>query len=225
MSKRTDTLNGITYDRLRADILAGRLLPNERLKFAALSERYGASVSVMREALAKLSAEKLVVEAPRQGFRVMPLSPDDLKDLTAVRCDIECLAFRYSVERGDLAWESRVVAAHHTLENIPMTVDGDPERFSEEWATAHSHFHLTLFDACGSPRLRELAISLRDSAELYRRWSRPLGRDHGRDIASEHRKLMEAVLARDADAVASRLEAHITRTTYVLLDAVTDTGS
>ncbi|WP_329091560.1 MULTISPECIES: GntR family transcriptional regulator [unclassified Streptosporangium] len=219
MKQGANTLNGVAYDRMRADILAGRLRPGDRLKFAALSERYGTSISVLREVLAKLSAEKLVVEAPRQGFRVIPLSPEDLEDLTAVRCDIECMAFRYSIERGDLAWESRVIAAHHTLENTPMTVDGDPELFSEEWAKAHSHFHVTLFDACGSRRLRDLAMSLRDGAELYRRWSRPIGKDRERDIAGEHRRLTEAALARDADTGAERLRAHITRTTHVLLNA------
>ncbi|GII90614.1 hypothetical protein Ssi02_08450 [Sinosporangium siamense] len=134
------------------------------------------------------------------------------------------MAFRYSIERGDLAWESRVIAAHHTLENTPMTVDSDPELFSEEWAKAHSHFHVTPFDGCGSPRLCDLALSLRDSAELYRRWSRPIGQDRERDIAGEHRRLMEAALARDADTGAARLRAHITRTTRVLLEAVNSTG-
>ncbi|MDP9868322.1 MULTISPECIES: GntR family transcriptional regulator [Streptosporangium] len=225
MSQGISTLNRAAYERLRADILSGRLRPGDRLKFAALSERYGTSASVLREALAKLSAEKLVVETPRRGFRVVPLSTEDLEDLTAVRCDIECMAFRHSIERGDLAWESRLIAAHHTLENTPMTVDGDPELFREEWAKAHSHFHVTLFDACGSRRLHELAVSLRDSAELYRHWSRPIGKDQDRDIAGEHRRLLEAALARDADTGAARLRAHITRTTHVLLDAVSGVGS
>lgn len=218
MGRESKTINGAAYDRLRAEILSGRLRPGERLKFAALSQRLDVSVSVLREALAKLTAEKLVVSAPQQGFRVTPLSTDDLEDLTAVRCDIEGLAFRYSIERGDLAWESRVIAAHHTLANTPMTVEGDPKLFSEAWATAHSHFHATLFDACGSGRLYDLAASLRDSAELYRRWSRPIG-DQGRDIAGEHKKIMEAALARDADEGVALLRAHISRTTRKLLDA------
>ncbi|MEO3827049.1 GntR family transcriptional regulator [Actinomadura sp. B10D3] len=218
MGRESRTINGAAYDRLRAEILSGRLRPGERLKFAALSQRLDVSVSVLREALAKLTAEKLVVSAPQQGFRVTPLSSDDLEDLTAVRCDIEGLAFRYSIERGDLAWESRVIAAHHTLANTPMTVEGDPKLFSEAWATAHSHFHATLFDACGSNRLYDLAESLRDSAELYRRWSRPIG-DQGRDIAGEHKMIMEAALARDADKGVALLREHISRTTRKLLDA------
>ncbi|MGV9774669.1 hypothetical protein [Streptosporangium sp. NPDC003464] len=65
--------------------------------------------------------------------------------------------------------------------------------------------------------------SLRDSAEPYRRWSRPIGKDQDRDIAGEHRRLLEAALARDTGA--ARLRAHITRTTHVLLDAVSGVGS
>lgn len=223
MGQQAKTINGTAYRQLRADILSGRLRPGERLKFATLTRGYGVSVSVLREALAKLSAERLVVAAPQQGFRVTPLSAEDLQDLTAVRCDIEGLAFRYSMERGDLAWESKVMATHHMLERTQMTVDGDPQLFGEPWAVAHSDFHLALFAGCGSPRLMELAISLRDSAELYRRWSRSIG-DPDRDIAGEHRDLRDAALDRDVEAGVNLLQLHIDRTTRKLLDAVSSSS-
>jgi DNA-binding GntR family transcriptional regulator len=220
MARPPATITSTTYERLRGDILTGRLQPGERLKFGPLTERYGTSVSVLREALAKLSTERLVVGAHQQGFRVVSLSKEDLVDLTAVRVDIECLAFKYSIERGDLAWEGRILADHHHLQNTEMTVDGDPDRFSEAWAVVHGRFHLTLMDACGSPRLLDLATSLRDSAELYRRWSRPLGHDEGRDIEGEHQQLMTAALARDGESGVAGLRTHINRTTDALFSVL-----
>lgn len=62
-----------------------------------------------------------------------------------------------------------------------------------------------------------IAESLRDAAELYRQWSVPLGHAH-RDIAGEHRAILEAVLARDVDAASAALATHIEATTKVLLD-------
>ena len=203
------------FDQLRADVLAGRLAPGSKLKLAVLGERYSASLSVVREALSRLAEQGLVIPHPQRGFSVMPLSPEDLTDLTDTRIDLETLAARRSVERGDLAWETRLVGAHHTLAGTPAaTPDGE---VNEDWITAHRTFHHALVAGCGSPRLQALATGLRDAAELYRIWSTSLTHDTARDIAGEHRELLDLAIARDADGLAAALAAHIQRTTDMLL--------
>lgn len=202
------------HARLRADILAGVYTPGERLKFADLCERYAASVSVIRESLTRLTEQSLVSSEPRVGFRVAPLSLDDLRDLTATRSDVEGIALEYSVERGDVEWEARLVAAHHLLERTPLLADDDPPRVSDQWESAHVAFHAALLDGCRSPRLLCMTESLRDAAELYRRWSQPHDRD--RDVAGEHRGILEAALARDAGLAVERLRAHFNRTAEIL---------
>jgi DNA-binding GntR family transcriptional regulator len=124
-----------------------------------------------------------------------------------------------SIENGDIAWESDVVAAHHALERTPMEAEGDPMRMSEESTRAHSAFHTALLSACPNQRLRTMALSLRDSAELYRRWSRPIGHDEHRDVRGEHRALAEAALRGDAAAAVGLLEEHLRRTTRALFVA------
>jgi len=205
------------YGELRADILAGRRHPGERLPFADLSARYGASMGVVREALTRLAAEGLVESEPQYGFRVMPISADDLRHLTEARRAIEPLVFRAAIEHGGLAWEAQVVAAHHRLERTPVLAADDPERVGEEWAEAHAEYHRALLAGCPNPRLRSVAASLRDAAELYRRWSATLDQ-HQRDIPAEHRAMLDAVLAQDADAAAEALSAHIQHTTDLLLE-------
>lgn len=205
------------YTELRADILAGRQRPGSRLPFAELSERYGVSMGVAREALTRLTAEGLVESQPQQGFLVKSLSIVDLRHLTDARCAIETLVLREAVEHGGLGWESEALAAHHRLARTPMMATGDPDRLCEEWAAAHSTYHLVLLSGCPNPRLLAVAASLRDSAELYRRWSVPFGR-HDRDIDAEHRALLDAVLARDGAEATRVLTAHIQHTTDVLLD-------
>jgi DNA-binding GntR family transcriptional regulator len=73
-------------------------------------------------------------------------------------------------------------------------------------------------DGCTNRRLKEIASSLRDTAELYRRWSLPLGSGIERDVAAEHEALLSAVLARDADRAAEGLTNHISLTSSILLD-------
>ena len=74
------TLSEQLYASIRADILAGRARPGERLRLAALAERHGVSLSVVREALTRLSGpgERLVSATPQLGFSVTPLSVDEL---------------------------------------------------------------------------------------------------------------------------------------------------
>lgn len=178
-------------------------------------------MGVLREALTRLTGEGLVESEPQYGFRVRALSTDDLRHLTEARRAIETLVLRQAIEHGGIGWESEVLAAHHRLERTPQMAVDDPSRLSDDWATAHAAFHRVLLSGCPNPRLLAIAESLRESAELYRRWSVPLDHSH-RDIPAEHRGVLDAILSHDADVAAARLEAHIQRTTDILLEQPDD---
>jgi DNA-binding GntR family transcriptional regulator len=210
------------FTRLQADILSGRLKPGQRLRYSELCERYGTSMGVLREGMLRLAEQGLVQNEPQQGFRVTPLAADDLLDLTVARKAIESLALRHAIAEGDVTWESELIAAHHRLSRIDQFASEDPDRFSEDWAFAHNDFHNHLFLG-GNNRLSAIARSLRDSAELYWRWSLPLGHEPGRDIPGEHRALLEATIDRDADRAVAELTAHIDRTTNLLLKSLSET--
>jgi DNA-binding GntR family transcriptional regulator len=203
------------FDELRADLLNGRFEPGQRLKLVSLGERFDVSLSVVREALTRLAEQGLVVANPQRGFSVRSLSVEDLADLTQVRVQIETLALRQSFERGDLAWETRVLGTHHTLERTP--VNADDGRFNEAWAPAHRTFHQALLSGSGSPRLEDIATGLRDSFELYRRWYWALTDDHTRDIPAEHRLLKDLALERDTSRAVEVLTAHIERAPCALI--------
>ena len=216
------TRNEEVSGRLRADILTGRLFPGSRLRSAELVERYDCSTGVVREALTRLAEQGLVEAEPQHGFRVITLSVDDLRDLTVARCELEGLVLRMSIEHGDLAWESRVVAAHHALGRTRMEHDDDPTLLRDEWTRANAHFHEVLLSACPNQRLFAMASSLRESADLYRRWSLPLATyDHER-VHEEHRALTDAAVRHDADAAVQILHEHISRVRAALSADATD---
>ena len=209
------------YGCLRADILAGRFSPGQRLRPTDLAAVQGVSLNVVREALNRLAGERLVQASPQQGFAVVQVSAPDLDDLTDVRVLVETAALRRSIERGDLAWESDLVAAHHRLAHTPMTTPGRPGELSDEWMHAHNAFHAATMCACGSPRLVEMAATLGESAAMYRYYSQRY--DHGRrDVAGEHRAIFEAAIARDIE-LACRLHAeHIQRTAEIVTHALAE---
>jgi DNA-binding GntR family transcriptional regulator len=215
---RVDTLSA----QIRKDILAGRQAPGSKLGLANLVEQYSASMGVIREALSRLVAQGLVEVQPQQGFRVVPVSMADLHDLTEARCHIEALVFRESLEHGSVEWEANVIASHHRLSRLPSVDPEHGDRLTEDWVHAHRSFHSALLEACPNARLRSIAASLRDSAELYRQWSVPPGQSENRDVPSEHAEILRAILDHDVPRAVGLLVDHIRHTTRVLLKQAED---
>jgi DNA-binding GntR family transcriptional regulator len=197
------------YAVLRGDLLKGTYAPGQKLRVVELGDKFGVSQSVVREALLRLTEQDLLVAEPQRGVRVRDLSIDDIAALTETRVLVEPQALRWSIARGDLAWETAVLSAHHRLDKTPVSApDGS---VNEEWSTRHGQFHAALLSGSGNPRLEAVAAALRDSAELYRRWYWALTDDHQRDIPAEHTALRDLALARDGEAAATVLVRHIER--------------
>ena len=206
------------YERLRADLLSCRIPPGARLKIQDLCQRLSVSLGAIREALSRLTSDGLVIAEPQRGFRAAPISPEDLQDLTKVRIEIDSLCLRQAIARGDVDWEARLVAAFHRLSRTPERAPDDPARASDAWAAAHGAFHAALVAGCSSPWLLRLHGQLYDQSERYRRLSVSLA-PRRRNIGGEHQKILDAVLARDADKAIRLLAAHLDATTAIIIDA------
>jgi len=211
------SLSRAVYAGIRADILAGRYAPGAKLSPRAIATEYNVSLSVVREALTRLTEQDLVVAAPQLGFSVVELDIDDVRDISRLRILIEGAGFREAIEHADVEYEAAVVASHHRLSRTPYVTGHPGETVTDEWARAHAEYHRALLSACPSPRLRDLAASLRDTAELFRRWSGSFDvNQEPRDVPAEHRGLMEATLDHDADRAVGLLTEHINKTAAVL---------
>lgn len=209
------TLTVHVYSALRDDITGGNLAPGGRLRVSNLAQRFEVSVAVVREALARLTAEGMVQVAHNRGFHVAPLSKQALTDLVEIRRVNEAFALRLAIRRGDLTWESEVLGAHHRLERTAKTTADEPNRRSDEWSEAHRRFHATLLAGCGNEQLIEICRRLSDSGEPYRSLTTP----EPADVDAAHRELKEAALARDADRAAALCEQHIQWTADMLLNS------
>ncbi len=220
MSRFTPATSSLTqnaYERLRADLLACRLQPGARLKIAELCQALSVSLSAVREALSRLTSEGLVVAEPQRGFRVAPISAEELRDLTEVRAQIEGMCLERAIAVGDVGWESHLVAAFHRLSRTPEREPDDPQRMNEAWSAAHAAYHEALVGGCDSPWLLRLRGILYAQTERYRRLSVPLARIT-RDLNREHQDIMEAALARDPGRARALMTQHLELTTRVLLE-------
>lgn len=219
----TSSITQNAYSQLRADLLACRLAPGQKLKIDELCQRLSAGSSAVREALSRLASEGLVLTEPQRGFRVMPLDLDELRDLTNTRCQIEALCLRDSIAHGDVEWETSLIAAQHRLSRTPVQADRDAKCYSEAFAAAHTMFHEALVGACASRWLLHVRQLLSTQQERYRWLSRPLAKGE-RNLDREHSAIARAALDRDADAAVALLTEHLQKTASIILDAMAAPG-
>ncbi|VWX61158.1 conserved hypothetical protein [Burkholderiales bacterium 8X] len=208
----------LVFERLRGEILSGRQLPGAKLNIAALAEEIGVSAGAVREGLAMLEAEALVMSEPARGYRVCPVSAEELLDLVKARIEVEKLCLAEAIAHGDLAWEGEIVSALHRITRLAERDSDEPQHLSEAWAESHAQFHRALVGSCPNQWLLKLHEMLYQQSERYRQLSVPLQRTV-RNVKAEHQGLVDAVLRRDVKTAQALMAEHLMITANTLLNS------
>lgn len=220
MSNPTNTVGSSTYERVKRDVIFGALAPGSKLKLDSLRERYSASVSTLREILNRLASEGFVVAAEQRGFFVKPVSKSDMIEIANLRILLECSALETSITSGDADWEGDIVAAHHKLHLIEQRMlDGDQSQ-KELWKRYDWEFHQAMISACNSQNLLSLHGTIFDK---YLRYQMLVLTYRGAPAIEDHRKMLDAALARDIGTAVAVLEHHIRKGLEHTLAAMGDT--
>lgn len=208
---RTETPNTLAaeaYERIRADVVAGRLTPGTKLLTEAIKERYGIGGSPMREALTRLAADGLLKNEGQKGFRVASASIGELADIGHVRLHLELKALADSIRYGSVDWEVSVVSSFHRLRHAVESYSKDPAHYADEWEATHRAFHFALLSGCGSPWLLHFCDRIYDQTERYRRLYTPYDKIPP-PLISSHKEIMDAVLARELEKGLTLARDHI----------------
>jgi GntR family carbon starvation induced transcriptional regulator len=217
------TLSELVYRKLRSDIVWGKLAPAAPLRSDELRHAYDIGISPLREALSRLVSERMVTSTGQRGFRVAPISKKDIIDVTETRLVVETAALKRSIENGDVAWESALVASHHALSRIRVPSSQGPE--AELWAARHRALHLALLAACGSEWQLHLADLFFDQAERFRISAIRIPESVSvRDPAKEHQEIVAAALDRDSERAVELLERHYRSTMRLVLETIEARG-
>ncbi|MED5609204.1 MULTISPECIES: DNA-binding transcriptional regulator CsiR [Pseudomonas] len=198
------------YEWLKKDIIRGVFKPGEKLLMSTLKERYDLGVGPLREALSQLVAEHLVVAISQKGYRVAPMSLEEMKDIYDARANLEAMIVGLAIQRGDDAWEAQVLAHSHTLAKV-VEVKTREQRL-DVWDERHKAFHTAIAQGCGSKHLLQARTYLFDQAERYRHlWlTHTVFSEEALELKrQEHAALVEAILARDAARASEMMRNHL----------------
>ena len=213
------TLASTVAERLRAAIIAGEIAPGSKVNIDRVRDHLGVSLSPLREALSRLYSEGFLTFQDNRGYRVAPVSDDDLRQIVKLRVHLEPLALRESIQHGDLEWEKLVRLRLEELRASPRDPDPKDSRAVEIWEQAHRNFHSALLSACDMPLLLQFTQTLHDLNDRYRRLFLAAPYPH-RDTLAEHIELATAAVERRRNDAIALLKRHIEKTGSQALSAL-----
>lgn len=218
------SLTALATTALRDMILAGELRPGDRVIENQLTRELGVSRPPLREAMRVLEQEGLIVQVPRRGAVVTPLTAQDVYEIVTLREQLEDMAVRLGVPVRDPERLNRLRSALAALEQAAATGD------TADLTQANYGFHLAFVGLAGHRRLEETYRSLSLQMLLCMSMNRRAlaDRESLTDNAARHRALVELVEAGDRDRLLAGLAAHGHRSFLpdtLGLDGGTDGGS
>lgn len=196
------SLRGRVYHKIRDDILNGVYKDNEELREVAIGEELGVSRTPVREAFRQLELEGLIQIIPNKGAYVTGITVKDVQDIYMMRSKLEGLAARWAVE--NITDEQM----NEMEENIYLSEFHSSKGHTEQIANLDNRFHEILYEACNSKMLKH---QLQDFHEYVLRVRRRTLSENKRGAASteEHKEIMEAIKAKDADRAERAANKHI----------------
>jgi DNA-binding GntR family transcriptional regulator len=199
------SLRAQVADAVRAALVAGSMSSGEVWSAPQLAERFGVSVTPVREALLELVRDGLLVAVRNRGFRVADPTDAELDATSDVRRLLEPAA----AERAARQPADRRAAAQERLREAARAVTEAAEAGDVvAHVRADRDFHAALLELAGNPVLTETVLRLRDRSRLYGGRGH-VAQDTLRQAATEHDRLVQFVLAGDADAARDLMARHV----------------
>lgn len=195
------SLRGRVFHKIRDDILSGKYKEHEELKEVAIGEELGVSRTPVREAFRQLELEGLIQIIPNKGAYVTGITVNDVKDIYMIRSRLEGLCARWATEKiTDEQMEEME-------ENVYLAEFHAQKGHMDQMAELDNRFHEIMYEACDSKMLEHLLKDYHNYVLRVRR--KTLSTNRGTESNNEHRMIMEAIKAKDADKAEELAHAHM----------------
>jgi len=190
-------------DRMRDAILAGEFTPGSRIVQTEIAEKYGVSVTPVREAMRELLGEGLIRVDPHKAATVREFVLDEALEISELRLMLEPLAVR----RAAPVITDEEIAR---LESIQEQLDQHPDDLA--WVELNHRWHIVVLEATRSPWLTEILGRLRGISRFYLAASMRASTVDRDKSNADHHAMIEAFRRRDAEAAGQIMDSHIIAT-------------
>ena len=191
----------IVFSTLKDQILSGELKPGDPLNTLELSERLGVSRTPIREALNRLEAVGLVTRERHRGMFVRSIPLDEMVNIYCIRAALFGIASRLATRRLTNEQKNRLAELCDQMETLLESHD------HAEMLKKNAEFHALISEASNSEDLQILIDQYYHRSTQYRAFSFELaGRD--REACREHRQILKALVAGDAEAAEQHSREH-----------------
>jgi DNA-binding GntR family transcriptional regulator len=189
---------------IRTGIITGEIVPGTIWSVPAIAQKLGVSATPVREAMLDLQSEELVEPVPNRGFRVVELDDVGLDEIHAIRLMLEVPTVAAVTGDRELLTDAVVRRLHGLCDKLERhALSGDVAGIIE----TDVDFHSELLQLSGNRRLVELVRRLRTQTRRYGY----LRADEATLLAAatDHRRIVEAVVGNDKRTTARVMEEHL----------------
>jgi len=207
-------------DRIRDEILAGRVAPGSALREVELAASLQVSRGSVREGLAILEREGLVRSEWHRGTRIIELTESDITEVYAVRAALDRLAALTAAERGT---PERFDELDRLVESMDREVRGRAD--GDRLVALDLEFHDCVYAMAGNGRLVSAWHAVRSQVHLFQANRVRLSHEHYRTrVVDEHRELAALLRARRSDGLGDLAEEHVRSAGRGLITSLRDLG-
>ena len=190
------------YERIRDDIVFLRVEPGAPLDDKELSAELGMSMSPIRDALKRLTLERLVVTYPRRGTFVAEITVSDEQWLTEIRLNLEGVAAALAAARA-------TPDERDALSTLAARLDDDRmNHITSEYHLLDYEIHKAVYVAAHNPYLEaSLTQYLNLMMRIWHYGLRRVPRQHS--VGRDQQEVVAAIVAGDAEAATLAARAHL----------------
>ena len=202
MSRQIQTITEQIYNAIRADIFSQRIRFGEKLTTRGLQERLGVSSTPIREALARLEKDGLVIVRPNAGMQVVSYTEKDVYDMYTLMTELDSAALRLAHRNGQMIPLTRELTQLQ-IEAAQCLLRQDAAR----WEELSDEFHLSFYRYADNSRLSDAADKTRSQMTVftYAYQQEPLNRA---DIQRQHDAIAQCLEQGDPRAAEEALRRH-----------------
>jgi len=190
------------YEYVKEKILTGEILPNQRLVEAKIAKEIGTSRTPVREAFHNMQKDGLIESLPRVGYKVKPISEEEVIQICKIREVLETLAAEWAMEKSHQA----------LLKELGKIISDSEEKIKKgdirSYPDLDARFHDTIARLSGSTHIMEITQLMRRHMVRHRATSFYHSDLFPRAVDG-HKLIYKAIERSDRDEVERAIRYHL----------------